>query len=161
MHKGVWEWQKALCSKSTHKMRAETIFCLLQNSSSTHIMVPSRQSILNKGLDSGWQSPSEWGSTSSYKRTEARRSTLGPDLNWSLKKKKKGHRDWKYKLTGTFVSDLSVSINILNVHSFWLSNSNFWYLPVCIYVHFQEHTLCDSKRKKYKQTSTDKLLNKL
>lgn len=151
MHKGVWEWQKALCSKSTHTMRAETVFCLLQNSSSTHSMVPGRQSVLNKGLDSGWQRPSQWGSTLSYKRTEARRSTLGPDLNWSLKKKKK-HRDWKYKLTGTFVSDLSVSINILNVHSFWLSNSNFWYLPVCIYVHFQEHTLCDSKRKIYKQT---------
>ena len=45
-------------------------------------------------------------------------------------------------------SSSSSSINILNVHSFWLSNSNFWYLPVCIYVHVQGHTLCDSKRKK-------------
>ena len=32
-------------------MRAETIFCLLQNPSSAPSMVPGRQAVLNKGLD--------------------------------------------------------------------------------------------------------------
>lgn len=32
-------------------MRAETVFCLLQDPSSAPSMVPGRQAVLNKGLD--------------------------------------------------------------------------------------------------------------